>query len=195
MSIVRYNLLSVIREMRFLFIWCNTKQQPGGKFYYGDNDYSNSSTAALYFCVNVSAENYGYEKDGSTHHPEWEANFNKYVHILVTSKDNVFVAFTDDRKSPENIPIESWKNTSNHDSCWFGDGVESYVDEAVKQADEFVNGHVPKEHANNSVDVCFEDIGSNIFSFYDIIHVSVQNGWRKIMSIKPLVFNFSLKEK
>ena len=39
----------------------------------------------IHFCISVDSECYGYEKDGNTHHPEWENRAQKYYHIIIVT--------------------------------------------------------------------------------------------------------------
>lgn len=85
-----------------------------------------SSNLALVFNVEIGVQNFGYERDGNTHHPEWERDFFRSLVIVVTARHEVFL-----RKSPahvsdreiDKIPALEWVNTSNHDSCWRSDGL------------------------------------------------------------------------
>lgn len=70
----------------------------------------------IYFVVEVDSECYGYEKDGNTHHEEWEGRCYKLMHVLMIYPHFVFVCITDGRTFE--IPQTGWKNTSNHSSCW-----------------------------------------------------------------------------
>ena len=37
----------------------------------------------IHFCVKVDADNFGYEKDGNTYHPEWKKRVIKYFHVIM----------------------------------------------------------------------------------------------------------------
>lgn len=74
----------------------------------------------VYFVVKLDGINFGYEKDGNTYHEEWESRMIKYYHIIFLSCRNVYVAISDEPKTPQ--PSE-WKNTSNHDSCFRSEGI------------------------------------------------------------------------
>lgn len=189
MSHINTNLLEVIREIHFAFLWTNTVNK--GMFYSGDNDFNNNKdTMALRFCVEVSGENYGYERDGNTYHEEWQKSYTKYLHILVTSGHNVYVAESDLRVVPD---VALFNNVSNHSDCWFADGIEASVNEMVRVADATINDHVPEEHRHNRVSIRLED-NPNIFSFCKITYEHTGNGWRKLTGIKCMNFNFTLKE-
>ncbi len=47
------------------------------------------------------------------------------VHTLFTSNTSVFVAVTRDFERWDDIEIENFLNTSNHDSCWRSDGMRN----------------------------------------------------------------------
>ncbi len=72
----------------------------------------------LYFLVRISSECLGYEEDGNTHHPEWEGKADRYLHIIITSRNNVFLRTDIKRPRLNSVPQDGWKNTSNHSSCW-----------------------------------------------------------------------------
>ena len=77
-----------------------------------------SRNEGICFCIKVDAECYGYEKDGNTHHEEWEGRDIKYMYIMILRGNQVFTNISSDFSS--SIPTLGWKNTSNHDSCWRG---------------------------------------------------------------------------
>jgi hypothetical protein len=71
----------------------------------------------IYFNIEVSSRCFGFEKDGNTHHPEWEGSACAYFHTIILNRHQVFTCITDEHRLA--IPEPSlWENTSNHDSCW-----------------------------------------------------------------------------
>lgn len=90
---------------------------------------------ALYFEVNINVENFGYERDGNTHHEDWARNFYRDLKIVVTAKHEVFVK----------MGAGDWVNTSNHDSCWRSDGLR-IIWETMHEGWEHCWKHVPEEH-------------------------------------------------
>lgn len=105
---------------------------------------------ALMFSVHISQENYGYEKNGNTHHDEWRRRYNSTVHVIITARHRVYVAIGGFRW--KTIPMTDWKNTSNHDSEWRG-GL-SPIDQEISNAwdhcyrwmedDEVACAHMPE---------------------------------------------------
>lgn len=69
------------------------------------------------YTVEVSARCFGYEKDGSTHHPEWEGQYYKVLHIIVAQPHRVYIARSATHDTHK-IKPEEYKNISNHDSEW-----------------------------------------------------------------------------
>lgn len=98
---------------------------------------------AMKFKVHIQMENYGYEKDGHTHHPEWEKCFLRDVHIIVTARHNVFAAVMSGHRY--NLVSSDYQNTSNHDSCWRTDGLRIIQDTLFKGYEECFDS-MPEEH-------------------------------------------------
>jgi hypothetical protein len=96
----------------------------------------------IYFAIDYDMHNYGYEKDGNTHHKDWVRNWRKTVHVIVTQRHNVFVCVKESRGTPT---LEDWINSSNHDSCWRSDGL-SILDQVGFDAYEHCFGWMPDEH-------------------------------------------------
>lgn len=101
----------------------------------------------LLFEVEISAENFGYEKDGNTHHEEWERRFFAVLEIVVTARHEVFV-----RRHGNPVSMSKgagpWVNTSNHDSCWRSDGLRQ-IWETLVEAHEHCWSHMPEQHAKS----------------------------------------------
>lgn len=96
----------------------------------------------IYFQISVDYENFGYEKDGHTHHREWERRYQRTVHIIVTERHNVFHAVTD--KLIRTPKLGDWINANNHDACW-QEGlsvIDGVLFEGYSECFEFL----PKEH-------------------------------------------------
>jgi hypothetical protein len=47
------------------------------------------------------------------------------VHFVFAGNTSVWFAVSKSLQRWDDIPIEEWENTSNHDSCWRNDGVRS----------------------------------------------------------------------
>ena len=103
----------------------------------------------LAFTVGLDMENYGYERDGNTHHEEWRRRYNTTIHVIVTCRHRVYVALVPDRDQwftkPWELPVSLWENTSNHDSCWRSDGLRVFHSE-VRAAYEQCFAWMPEEH-------------------------------------------------
>lgn len=100
---------------------------------------------AMHFQVRVDVSNFGYEKDGSTHHKEWERSFYRVIHVLVTARHRCYVAVSTNEFDVTRIPATDWKNTSNHDSCWHSDGLR-VIHNVMNEAWEHCWSHIPEEH-------------------------------------------------
>jgi hypothetical protein len=167
------------------------------------NAYWEHSDLALHFQVEISINNYGYEKDGNTFHQEWERHFFRVVEIIVTSKHQVFVrthtapVFTSKDPSP-------WINTSNHDSCWHSDGLRAIWD-TLMYGYNFCYDHVPEEHRIRPIEMhtfCKINDGLSTTRFLDLVRVKVvrdpddrRNYLNLLQDVAPVDFSISLKEQ
>jgi hypothetical protein len=72
----------------------------------------------------------------------------KQMFVVVCGRRHVWVAQPEKRYlSFKSVPMESWKNTSNHDSCWRTDGIDTPITAMYFTAAEEVNKRLPKEIA------------------------------------------------
>jgi len=84
-----------------------------------DENYRNVVRQGLIFQLNMSLSYY--TNDGSY-------DTSRQVFFLYTGNTSVFVAVAPEDErwyGWKNIPLDAWKNTSNHDSCWRSDGTHS----------------------------------------------------------------------
>lgn len=82
-------------------------------------DFRNITTHGVIFTLNCSTSDYTEEKN---------YHVNKQIYFLFTRRTSVFVAVAPEGVhyySWEEIPLELWENTSNHDTCWRSDGTDS----------------------------------------------------------------------
>ena len=98
---------------------------------------------AMYFRISFDMQNYGYEKDGNTHRKEWDRRYLRTIHVLITTRHNVFVAVSE--TNDVYIPLADWVNSSNHDSCWHSDGLD-ILDQVACNAYEHCFAFMPEEH-------------------------------------------------
>jgi hypothetical protein len=98
-----------------------------------------------YFKFHMDVENFGYEKDGTIRHPEWQRRCVKNLHIIITQHHNVFIAVSDGVKNLRDVPNNEWLNTSNHDSCWREDGLR-LIRQTIYDAYTHCYGSMPEEH-------------------------------------------------
>jgi hypothetical protein len=91
--------------------------------------------------VTFSISNYGYERDGSTHRPEWVRHFYRDLEIVVTGQHQVFIR----ELAMTGLPVSDWVNTSNHDSCWRTDGLQ-LIWETLREGWSQCWSHVPQPH-------------------------------------------------
>ena len=96
----------------------------------------------IYFIVKADGTNFGFENDGNTRHDEWECRIIKYFHIIFLSNRNVFISISDSEKLSA---AETWKNTSNHDTCFRTDGTQNLIDLYFKINNQIFR-KTPEEH-------------------------------------------------
>jgi hypothetical protein len=75
----------------------------------------------VHFVVSMDHENHGFTKKAEKHYPEYAKRSVGYYHVIILSRRMVFGCFAK-TASLHDVPIEDWKNTSNHSSCWKTDG-------------------------------------------------------------------------
>lgn len=198
---IAYNLASVISSIFDQVRYQN--QVRDGNHYRTDNDFVKNPDVALYLTLEVSAENSGYEIDGNTHRPEWCRRFQKEMHFLMTAQCKIFLAITDGKwRSLSQIPNSAWQNTSNHDSCWRTDGVQSPIVKVMFEAWEHCFSHMPEEHLreklrSSGVDMELSHRRGPI-RFVRIKHEAIDESnsyHRKITSVKELVPVIGFKEE
>lgn len=61
--------------------------------------------------------------------PDWTYERRETIHWLFCNHVSTFAAMEGDERwfDAIAIPLDVWKNTSNHDSCWRSDGVDSFL--------------------------------------------------------------------
>ena len=108
--------------------------------------------------ITIDSECFGFESDGNTHHPDWAARERSMMLILITTRHQVFTAFTNaavvmsERCLPEPM---SWKNNSNHDSCWRDSYDSDLLRRACNMADR-VWAKCPEEHRPTGYDRLYD---------------------------------------
>ena len=112
---------------------CNLVDEFLDRKAYVVEDYKVVSRRAVVFTLNVSVSSY-----------EEDMTFtqNRQMFFLFTGNTTVFVAVpVEDERwySWKQIPLEAWKNTSNHDSCWRSDGVQSPMSSVYFEMCEAIN--------------------------------------------------------
>lgn len=102
----------------------------------------------LHVVLHAYAAEHGYRYEPQTdgtqnevHHEGWEKSVMEYLHVIVTSRHRLYVARSQEYL-PEKVDIRSWKNASNHDSCW-SSSLE--YDTWYFWACDFVQENVPEE--------------------------------------------------
>jgi hypothetical protein len=194
------NLINVEQLVASLFEQCMDV--------WGSNPRNIPDTYAQHFCLRLGVENFGYEKDGNTFHEAWKRSYRRYIHVIITSRRNVFVAAMDNPYIKEVDP-SLFLNSSNHDSCWRSDGLTIFRRELGKAWDHcygwMEENPVAKRHLPQtmlSMDI-FTTFGEGFISVKPLSFVKVEFGppddlqdpyHRKLLSIEPLNFEITFKE-
>ena len=161
---------------------------------------------AMVFIVRMTMTNNGYEKDGETHHEEWERRASRQVVCVITENHNVYVG----EVKPEFLVPRigrttlthclnsiKWDNASNHDSCWRTDGLRIFHTTESSMYHECFD-HVPSKHRPIPAAVDpWVQIGEDFISgpMFDFALIEVEpdaekNGNRDNYFTKPKSFEF-----
>lgn len=158
-----------------------------------------SGQLGIYFNLFVRCDNYGYEKDGNTHHPDWEKSICFHAHVLILRSRKVFIAISEE-DNRDKIPLTDFVNTSNHDSCW-REGFDS-IKIAMGRAYDFCyeNSDIPEEHKTSAKDANMTIDFGNIFrnKIINLVEVKYENdkdkgqGCYKLTSVKDVSFSVNI---
>jgi hypothetical protein len=99
---------------------------------------------ALHFATRFDVSNHGYEKDGRTHHPEWEAKYFRMIHVIVTARHRAYVAVSSSHEDATRLVPTLWRNVSNHDT--WPSTISSVFHDQMMAAHQHCWAHVPEEH-------------------------------------------------
>lgn len=110
------------------------------------------------------------------------------IHFVFVGNTSVWFAYCESLSRWDDIPIERWENTSNHDSCWRTDGVNQplaklYFDwarelnphKAPRNIEQFCTLGVLLSSPWEKVKVKHERLGDNSQYWRKII--SIERGW------------------
>lgn len=154
----------------------------------------------MMFTLEIDCANNGYERDGNTHHPEWERRYTRFLHIIALRPRMVFVHVSEnwDWRASK---LEDFQNTSNHDSCWRSDGLRLITEEYFNAARECWD-HVPEEHRRApfeaNVNGSLNPILRPILHFVKVEHEPfARNGhdyyWRKLTLVQEIKARLSFE--
>jgi len=143
----------------------------------------------IHFCLKLDVENLGFEKDGNTYHEDWESRKITFVHYIVVNHHSVYMAIS---KSTDIPTPETFKNTSNHDSCWRSDGFYDLFKIFMKMYDE-THKNTPKEHRPSPVSCSYKIslttkwLSGKVFDFVKIETEHKNNNYHKnILKIEKI---------
>jgi len=96
----------------------------------------------LVFQINANIFKYIDDQEGHSY---------RNIFIVFCGGTNVFIA-SQNTTTAENrwhgissVPLDAWENTSNHDSCWRSDGLDSPLSNIYFEMCKEVNEHLPKD--------------------------------------------------
>lgn len=157
---------------------------------------------AMHFQVRIDVENFGYERDGNTHHKGWKRRYHRVIHVLVTARHRCYVASTQNAFRIEEVPLDAWVNTSNHDSCWHTDGLGVFH-KSMTEAWDHCWSFVPKEHRDTPASMHkFCQFGAGFASPHVLSFVKIEREplkdaqdhyFDRIKSVKPIKFGLTLE--
>jgi len=122
-------------------------------------------------------------------------DIHRRIWFLFTRNTSVFVAvdsMENDWKFWNSIPLNAWKNTSNHDSCWRSDGMRPLYKTYFEMCDE-VNAARVKAGLKTIAPVKmsgFNTLGHDLITEVKVTTTSNKDSfnpsyYRKLVSIKP----------
>jgi hypothetical protein len=165
--------------------------------YFPENDFIKSGNNGILVTVHAHCDNFGYEKDGNTHHPEWVRGYSMYVHIILTVNYNVFVA-TSNNRDPYAVPLEEWSNPTNHDSVW-REAIKDAILAQVRKGAEFCFAHMPDKHLpyrpGDEVHLTLERSWSSLFDIVTVGHEACGTHYHRriLKSIDRQEIEFKIK--
>ena len=165
---------------------------------YWSKEHIENLELGMYFLVNVSCTNYGYENDGNTKHDEWERTSRRYVHIVIHKHHRIYAAVTNDvRVKPDALlKASEFKNIGNHDSC-YRDSLSSLLSALYFEVYEECWSHVPAPHNKPpiaaDIEVAFESCFTPILNFVEVEREPIKDSKEsnhgyldRLVSFKPL---------
>ncbi|BCG50272.1 hypothetical protein [Ralstonia phage RP13] len=164
------------------------------------DEQGNRVAQGMYFRVQMSMSNYGYEKDGNTKHDDWERHAYRTVHIVLLDPHYVFAAVSHKEKEFSTLDPREFENLSNHDSCW--KSALDKIDQVQSEMYEACFSHMPDEHRkapvyvhpHNRLDVGF--INDGAFKFVKCSYKSRSDNtyFKNLLSIKEMKLKCELVE-
>ena len=121
-----------------------------------NNNRNMKNNQGIYFKIEISCNQHGYEKNGNTYHEKWKNSDRNNVHIIVVKPHKVFISIDNTFRWSSEINaliVENFTNASNHDSCW-KDSIDSKLHElsiaSWKEAYKFTpEKHIPAPVASD----------------------------------------------
>ena len=153
----------------------------------------------IYFKIKVSDECFGYDEKGDCH-SEWCGDACSWFHVLMLNGHSVFTQITEDFRM--SIPVDGWKNQSNHDSCYresLGDLTNLGFDMHDKAYENMPEKEKKEKNVNKDDTINFHfDAGfSRLFKFVDVeLKTNEENDYfYDVVSVTERVSNQSVQEE
>lgn len=138
------------------------------------------------FCLDVRADYYG--ENGDAGHAY------RRVFILACGNVSTFVAIDEDDErwyGLTEVPLDKWKNTSNHDSCWRSDGIDSPLSALYFKLAEEVNAQLSEPVAPKDITIevapVFTRLGTEVVVTLETDREKDPNSnyWKKVVGVLP----------
>lgn len=135
-------------------------------------EYGRHRATALVVSFDVSFSHHGFGPDGNTPHEYGERHLRKYVHFVLTGNVHVW-CYTGPEWDIDRISPDEWHNTSNHDSCWRSDGINTPLSQLYFESCDYVQQHLPERlqkcpHDVSKYIAAGRFLGEDLFDFVQI---------------------------
>jgi len=145
--------------------------------------------SAMVFQINAEISKYTEELDAHSY---------RNIFLLFCGNTSVWIASQDPREdenrwhSVQCVPLDAWENTSNHDSCWRSDGLDSPLSCIYFDMCDEANEQLPEKDQcapiNMSQHNRFGTFGlGNVFEHVNVTHVGADRNdsyHRKVISVE-----------
>jgi hypothetical protein len=172
-----------------------------------NNESFESGKDGIMFNIKIKGDNHGFEKDGFTHHSEWQRSGCVRIGIIILKGRYVFSLSSQNNKDEDILSLydfddmikkpELWKNESNHESC-YRDAIKNIITDAYLNIGLYIN-NVPDEHKpskiTGNVNIYLSEILRPLFTLVEVKHIPIyptETYFRRLTEIKRITKNVNL---